>query len=183
MTCIAGLVSGGGVWLAGDSSASGGLDQYILGVPKVFRKGPMVIGGAGSIRIIQVLQYDLKLPDVRRADTARYMCSTFPKALIALVSGHHAMGEDSECGKKMDAALLIGWRGQLFVIQDDFSVFPAGSAPFLAVGSGWAAAQAALHQQELLGDTRDPEKRLIDALTISSQYTTNVAPPFYVVST
>ena len=59
MTCIAAVGEAEQVFMGGDSMLAAGWDARISAMPKVFRNGPLLIGVAGSLRMLQLLQYKL----------------------------------------------------------------------------------------------------------------------------
>ena len=56
MTCIAGLVHDGAVYLAGDSAGCSGWDLTVRADPKVFVSGSYVMGFTTSFRMGQLLR-------------------------------------------------------------------------------------------------------------------------------
>jgi ATP-dependent protease HslVU (ClpYQ) peptidase subunit len=182
MTCIVGFIGDTHVWLGGDSGAYSGSGKEIRKRPKVFRKGDMLIGAAGSLRIPQIIEYTLDpQPHPHGWSNMQYLSSLWALDVHrALVDGK-AIGEDCVGGIMEDSGLLVAYRGGLYVIEEDLDVNEVVT-PFTAIGSGADVAKGALHQQSLLGDTRHPSERLTDALTVAEYYLANVDSPFTIVS-
>jgi len=64
MTCVVGLVEDGTVYLGGDSAGTSQNDMDIYRTDKVFTRPPFIFGGAGSYRGIQLLKYELAIPEL-----------------------------------------------------------------------------------------------------------------------
>lgn len=61
-TCIAGIADESGVYLIGDSAGSNARFQTtIRNDVKVFKNGPMILGGTTSFRMLQLLRF-MKIP-------------------------------------------------------------------------------------------------------------------------
>ena len=61
MTCIVGMLNKGKVIIGADSAGVSGLDVQIRKDPKVFITGEFVIGCTTSFRMIELLQFSLKI--------------------------------------------------------------------------------------------------------------------------
>jgi hypothetical protein len=70
---------------------------------------------------------------------------------------------------------LVGVRGQLFEVEDDFAVLPCEK--FCAVGCGVSVALGSLYSTE----GQKPQKRIITALEAASTFTTGVRAPFHLI--
>ena len=68
MTCIAAAIDEKEMVVGGDSAGVGGWGLDLRADPKVFRNGPLVIGGAGSFRMLQLLQFELSVPKKGKMD-------------------------------------------------------------------------------------------------------------------
>src|SRR5690606_16010835 len=111
---------------------------------KVFRKGrQMIIGFSGSFRVGQLLRHSWKVP--RRPSSVkddmefmvRYVVASIKKLLMA-------EGIDLEDYQRdLVSEIMIGYRGKLFVIHDDYHVSVLDS-PFNAIGDGASYAKGAL---------------------------------------
>lgn len=82
MTCIAGLVQNGTVYMGGDSAAVNGWGMTLLKEPKVFRNGDFLIGCSGSARMITLLRHSLVPPKQEaEEDTLLFMATRFIDAV------------------------------------------------------------------------------------------------------
>jgi hypothetical protein len=97
VTCVVGLVDNGHVYIGADSYCRTRWDGgHIMAEPKVFHRGPFIIGGCGRTRDSQLLEYALTVP--RRyegQDTIHYMCTSFGDAIRACIrnAGNLTVGE------------------------------------------------------------------------------------------
>lgn len=133
MTCVVGTANQGNVWVGADSCAANHITWLDTGAFKLFRVGDdALVGGCGSFRVIDLVKYNF---DFRgRASPEQYLKTEFIDKLFELC-------------KKYDEfegwGLLIGLSGELFEVQDDFSVLRAPVWGH-AIGSGGPAARGSL---------------------------------------
>lgn len=176
MTCVVGLVDNGRVYIGGDSLALGGFSKELRADKKVFVRGEFAIGFAGSYRMGQLLQYKLVIPEHKpEMDNFEYMVSEFVEATReCFQKGGFSNPNSNEINI---GSFLVGYRGELFRITDDFQV----SKPYIkydAIGCGGDIAKGSLYSTE--GDK--PKNRIIMALSAAAQLNAGVAGPFHVVS-
>ncbi len=178
MTCIAGLVHDGAVYLAGDSAGCSGWNLTVRADPKVFVNGSYVMGFTTSFRMGQLLRYAFTPPEPDTADLHRFMCTAFTDALRqCLKDGGWA---EKEQERERGGIFLAGTHGRLFVIHDDYQVGEPAD-PFAAVGCGAALALGALPATE--AGKMNPQKRLETALAAAERFSNGVRGPFTIVST
>src|SRR3990167_2603733 len=122
MTCIVGLEHNGKVYMGGDSEGASGWDMRLMTVPKVFRKQSLLIGCTGSIRIGQILQYAPNLPELsEHPDNYAYLIESFvPFVRNAFKEAGFLKVENSQ---EEGGYFLVGIRGEVYQIQDDFSMY------------------------------------------------------------
>ena len=179
MTCVAGLVQGGRVYIAGDSAGSNDADQLTLRLDrKVFRRDDldMIFGGAGSFRMFQLLRYGFTPAlAAEEENIERYMATVFVDALRACFKdrGFATKKEEQEQG----GHFLVGVRGRLFVIESDYQVGESLDG-YAAAGSGDDIARGALFATRHLD--LSPEKRLTLALEAAQHHNTSVRAPFLI---
>ena len=175
MTCVAGITEDGVVYLAGDSALTGEDGHIYVGKrAKVFRNGEIIIGNSGSIRIPQLLEY-ADLPAVTEP-IERYMVKEFVPALKKILKDDDQKADDPMDG----SAFLVGVRGHLFIIYNDFQVSES-DLDYHAIGSAGEVALGSLHTtrwSDLL-----PIKRLQRALDASRAHNYTVREPFIFVQT
>jgi len=179
MTCIAGLVHEGKVYIGADSA--GADDGWNMGArvdPKAFRRGEMLLGFTSSFRMGQLLQFKLTLPEhPAKMPVYEYMVARFIDAVReCLKAGGYQRTED---GREEAGNFLVGYRGSLFQIEADYQV--GESADRLdAVGCGADYAKAVLYASRKSRAT--PRKRILEALQAAEHFSAFVCPPYRVLS-
>jgi len=173
MTCIAGVVHKGTVYIGGDSAGVSGWDMSIISAPKVFRVGEFLIGYTSAFRMGQLLQYQLSVKERDGESDRAYMITVFAEAVRDLLKnyGYATVENNTETG----GIFLVGYRGHLYMIESDFSVLERADG-FDAVGGGDTYALGAL---AVNGD-RPPRERVEEALATSARFCTSVSAPFHV---
>lgn len=176
MTCIVGVVHDGVVYIGGDSAGVDG--RYGLVVRsdrKVFRSGHFVMGFTSSFRMGQLLQYGFSPPPPREGmDTFEYMVTEFvDTARNRMKTGGFTAVKDSV---EEGGTFLVGYRGRLFHIADDFQVGESTHG-FDACGCGDLIALGSLRATR---DWTDPRSRVIEALETAEQFSAGVRGPFFI---
>jgi len=177
MTCIVGIAENGNTYIGADSFCSNLHGGYILATPKVFRVGDFLMASAGTLRDLQLLEHTFSPPkQYRDQGIMEFMCTSFVSAVRTLVDMAGALVvEDGQEG--MMSEFVIGYDGQLFKIQSDFSVLHVAE-PYIASGSGWSFAVGSLHSTVGL----PPTDRIAKALEAAAYYDPFVRPPFTLMS-
>lgn len=188
MTCIIGLRRKGRVWLAGDGQ---GFDdwnvRYNLSTPKVFCwNDVLAIGGSGSFRALQIVEQWLHtsdlLCDYRNHDTEepiRFVIGYVVPAIKSLLEKHNYSEKQNEKSGQ-DSYFMFGYKGQLFLLQSDYSITPIADS-FTAIGIGYMLALGAM--DTLVTNKRlSPETILTRALMTTTRFCATVSEPFTIVS-
>jgi ATP-dependent protease HslVU (ClpYQ) peptidase subunit len=180
MTCIAELVKGGNVYIAGDSAGSNNWHQLTLRLDrKVFRRDDlnMIFGCCGSYRMTQLLHYVFAppLPASEEEDLEHYMATTFIDAVRSCFTegGFAKKKEEREKG----GSFLVGLRGRLFQIESDYQVGVSLDG-YAAIGSGDDIALGALFATRYLD--MPSEQRLTLALEAAQHHIISVRAPFLI---
>lgn len=174
MTCIVGLVDKRNVYIGGDSASVAGWTSRVTRLPKVFRRGPFLIGYTTSFRMGQLLQHALVVPlQGEERDDMRFMVTVFVECVRTLLKdkGVAKVESNAESGGQF----LVGYRGHLYSVQQDFQVNEMADG-FDAVGSGSEYALGALASTKGMA----PTQRLKHALAVSAHFNMAVSPPFFV---
>lgn len=190
MTAIVGLTHEGRVHVGGDSAASGGTTLVIRKDPKVFthqqdhyylpdHPDRWVFGYTTSYRMGQILQHAFTPPVIPHgADLHRFMCTTMVDAMRTTFK--QAGWARTDSGVEETGQFLVGIRGRLFVIDEDYQVGETADG-YAAVGCGDDLALGSLHTTRHLDWS--PRARLRAALQAASHHSTGVAPPFVYATT
>lgn len=199
MTCIVGVEHGSKVYIGGDSAGSDGWRVSVRADEKVFvRQGaedfttagsrsihPMIFGFTTSFRMGQLLHYSLQIPTMPATldQMDSWMVTTFVDAVRkCLKDGGYASKENEE---EAGGTFLVGTRGCLYVIYDDYQVGRTADG-YNAVGCGEDFALGALHAlRATAAKTKaiGPEAQITAALEAASHHSTGVAGPFTIEST
>lgn len=175
MTCIAGFVDEGAVWIGADSAGVSGSD-YGLTVRadgKLFRNGPMLFGFTTSFRMGQVLRHALVIPDHHpNTVVEKWMATIFIDAVRYCLksAGYATKANEAESG----GTFMVGYQGRLFIVYDDYQVAEPAKG-IAAVGCGYQIAQGALHASQARGG-----ERVLVALEAAEAYSAGVRGPFAV---
>ncbi len=176
MTAIAGLVHDGRVLIGADSGGVAGWTLNVRKDSKVFTNGAYVMGFTTSFRMGQLLRWAFKPPAPGKGSLERFMCTTWvDTARKALEDGGWAK---QESGRELGGVLLIGVRGRLFRVDEDWQVGEHEEG-YAAVGSGEQVSLGALSATEHLG--LDPEKRVLAALEAAERHNIGCRGPFHLV--
>lgn len=182
MTCIVGLEEDGVVYIGGDSAGvDSGWGLTVRADEKVFireRSGdPWIFGFCGSFRMGQLLRYTLELPEPETGDDLyEFMVTKFVDAVRFCLTNGGALY--SKNGREEGGTFLVGYRGQLFCVEEDMQV-GRSVAPFVAIGCGDHLATGAMHA--LHGYDTSPKKKITAALKAAEQYSAGVRGPFVIL--
>lgn len=172
MTSIVGISRDGHVYMGGDSCGSDSYSWMHVSNPKVFQVDKFLFGCCGSFRMIDLLRFSLKVePQTVDQSDDGYIRTTFITAVRKLFKENGFMRDES---RDRGGNFLLGYRGNLYEIQDDFSVLntpPWGHA----VGSGEQPARGSLFTTR---DDWDCFKRITKALESAEATTPSVRGPF-----
>jgi hypothetical protein len=198
MTCIVGLVDDGAVYMGGDSAGVEGLRIGVRADEKVFhlnekswrtRLDPrellkpvnhlVVMGFTSSFRMGQLLQYNLRLPKgmANAKDLYGFMVTDFISAVRETLKegGYSKVSENVESG----GTFLVGLRGRLFCIEDDFQV-GENIESYHAVGCGSDLALGSMYATGKMG--LPPRERVHLALEAAETWSAGVSQPFVIKS-
>lgn len=174
MTCIAGLVDGSDIWIGGDSACVNGWNLTVCRDPKVFQRGEFLFGATSSFRMMQLIQYSLKIvPQKARQSMDAYLRTVFVDALRECLSGGGYATKKNEV--ETAGTFLVGYRGRLFRVDSDYQVLESRDA-YNAVGCGSNYALGALHATK----GAQAKSRILTALRAAERMSAGVRGPFTV---
>ena len=163
MTCIIGLVYGDNVYIGGDSAAVAGFEVRRTKQPKVFRLGEMAIGYTTSFRMGQLLQYNVCMEQPADGqDLMEYMVHDFVE-LVRNCFKEHGFTK-VENNQESSGTFLVGFRGRLFSIEDEFQVCENNDG-IEAIGCG---RQYALGAIRMTGGYAIPEAKIRNAVDVAA---------------
>jgi hypothetical protein len=173
VTCVAGIAENGAVHLCADSAGCSGWDLTVRADPKVFERGPYVLGFTDSFRMGQLLRYAFRPPEPPSEDLHGFMCTTFADAVReCLRAGGWSRKKDE---REEGGSFLAGVGGRLFRVDADFQVGEPQD-PYAAIGCGAQVAHGALFA--LAGSGMPPHLALPVALRAAERFSNGVRGPF-----
>jgi ATP-dependent protease HslVU (ClpYQ) peptidase subunit len=187
MTCIVGLAREGRVWIGADSAGVGGYSLTQRADQKVFINGDFIFGFTSSFRMGQLLRYRFEPPRHHPDDDLlRFMSTEFVDEVRACLKKYG--WAKIENAVEEGGTFLVGYKGQLFKVEDDFQVAQS-IHPFDACGCGEDLALGALHAMaglDLLAEARGGEAgwqaAVERALAAAEAFSAGVRAPFHVLS-
>jgi ATP-dependent protease HslVU (ClpYQ) peptidase subunit len=176
MTAIVGIAKDGKVWMGADSQINYGNLKMPLAENKIFLNGPVLCGCAGDYRFTNIVQHNFKAPIINKFEDAfEYMVKIFIPVLRETIKESGWM--KIENNREEAGHLLVGVKGRLFEICDDFSVTEV-LCEYNAIGSGSNYMLGSLYNSA----AEEPEQRILRALATAAAFDSNSAPPFVVKS-
>ena len=180
MTCVVAIVDEDkNIHMGSDGLASDSHSQTIITDPKFFFVGEMLIGFAGSFRSAQVLQYQAFLPDrTELQEDLEYLIGSFIPAVrdVFAANGLYNVHDGAEI---FEGEFLIGYRGKIYKMQNDFSLIHAVD-DFAAIGAGGEVGNAVMYATNQMQLTC--YERLALALESSAYQISTVKAPFHYIS-
>jgi len=175
LTCIAGLIDNGTIYMGADSASVAGYEIQRRADSKVFINGDFIIGFTSSFRMGQLLRYSFAPPAIKeKQDVFAYMVTDFVDAVrTCLKQGGYAKVEN---GEDTGGTFLVGYKGRLFCIESDFQVAEA-RAPYNACGCGQGYALGSLYSTQ----GKSPTDRITQALQAAEEFSAGVRSPFNIV--
>lgn len=176
MTCVIAIKMPGQILFGADSLYTRTLTQYhFTGPPKIFKNGTMLLGGTGSTRINQLLQYSLKIPEQKNKNTMKYLCNDFTQAVRRCLHAGGIKNVNNEV-ESMSGIILIAYKRNIYTMWGDFQIATTHN-PYQAIGSGEEFALGALYA--LWGKKGlTPRQIAKRALGAAAKFSPSVSAPF-----
>lgn len=181
MTCIAGIVQDGRVYIGGDSQATASWSINTRVDPKVWSDDDWVFGYSGGPRVAQLLRWGLDRPPLKDEQPLdAYLATDFTKAYRSIIrEGGALKAENGIEEAEGTTRFMVGHQGRLLVIHSDFQVAETTDG-YAAIGSGDDLALGALFATR---SQRNPRRRLLTALEAAERFNMGVGGPFVIVET
>lgn len=183
MTCIVGYINKETktVHMGGDSAGVAGLSVTIRKDPKVFKKGPFIIGFTSSFRMGQLLMSSKFNPpkQSKKKTDYDYMVTDFiDEVRRCFKEGGYL--QSYRDGDEKGGTFLVGYKGVLYQVENDFQV-AIPSDNFTAVGCGGDLALGAIYSLNTI-DKIKPKDIVDTALNAASYFSGGVEPPYTYLS-
>lgn len=181
MTCIVGYLDKKTkkVTIGGDSAGVADLDITIRKDEKVFKVGDFIIGCTSSFRMIQLLRFSFKPPEIKSKNIYEYMCTDFINAVRECFKDGGYLQKYSD-GDEKGGTFLVAHKNRLFRIENDFQVAESLNG-IDAIGCGAAYALGSLHI--LLKQNLSPKEKVLKSLETASFFSAGVSKPFVIIGT
>lgn len=170
MTCIVAVEDATGTIMGADRAASGSELLTVLQTSKLFRNGPALFGYTSSMRMGQLMQYDVTLKPPSSNVGQWVVTELVPALRTSFLAGGFERSKD---GESSGGCFLVSIGGNCFEVQDDYS-FLRSEAGEYAIGSGAAVALGSLHSTR----GRPADERVAAALAAAADYALGVSSPF-----
>ncbi len=181
MTCIVGIIERktGTIYMGGDSAGVGGQNLRLRKDPKVFIRGPFIIGFTTSFRMGQLLMSDERFSIRKQKEEEsdyNYMVSAFiPAVQVLFRKGGYAHEKEKVLS---GGEFLVGYNGNLYCVESDFQV-GENVDDFNACGCGENYALGSLHSTAKTMLT--PVERIYEALCVAEYFSAGVRKPFNIL--
>jgi len=181
MTCIVGMIDKKQkkVIIGGDSASTVDSNIFTRKDTKVFKNGDFVIGCTTSFRMIQLLRFSFKLPEIKTKDIYEYMCTDFINAVRECFKNGGYLQKYTD-GDEKGGTFLVAYKNRLFKIENDFQVAENLSG-FDACGCSQDFALGALFTIQKQDMTT--EAKILKALESAAFLSSGVRRPFVLIST
>lgn len=181
MTCIVGMIDkkNKNVIIGGDSAGVAGSVISIRKDAKVFMNGEFIMGCTSSFRMIQLLRFSFKPPEIKTKDVYEYMCTDFISAVRTCFKDGGYLQKYTD-GDEKGGSFLVGYKNRLFMVEADFQVaenlngiMACGCGEDFALGSLFALAKSDIGIKD----------KIIKSLEAAEFYSTGVSKPFILLTT
>lgn len=187
MTVVAGIAKDGIVYIGADSIvASDGGSLIARSAPKVFYLEPVILGFAGDLRVMDVIQYHLEfeIGEGEIFGTAEdFIHAELVPAMIKALREAEVLTDysprDMPRLPHFPGVFLAGYGGEVFEISATLQV-TRPLEQFIATGSGEDFAMGSMYSTRK--EHYDPKVIVFEALKAAAEYQAFVGPPFGVIS-
>lgn len=179
MTCIVGIAFNGKVYIGGDTLGSDGFRKGVYDRPKVFKNNDFIIGYTTSYRMGQLLEASFIPPErlSSEKDDFIYIVNRVIPAIKSCLS--RGGFEQSHNGKDEGGVFLLGYKGNLYEVQSEYSILKASH---MAIGSGIDHAMGALSAIHKINPTMTPEEKITIAIEAAMESCLSVGGSVDIVS-
>lgn len=174
MTCIVAIVERGIIYLGGDSISVKDYHKTLNRDSKIFQRKGILIGTSGSVRMRNLLQYRLEIPEYSGGDPMAFLVNDFLEAVRECFKRDGFIQEEK--GREVfDGRFLLGFEHELYVVGNEYNI-GRFAEPYCAIGVGEEYAYGSLFSTGQLGF--QPLQRLEMALQAAERHNTDVSGPF-----
>lgn len=173
LTTLAAIQGDGWCVIGADSLASDddGFSLEML-TSKVFKNGPALIAGAGSVRGLNILEFGWTAPAYGKSKSVEhYLTQTFiPSMRAVFIEAGYDMKSDKDVAEQ-DNDLIVAIKGQLFSISGDYSWDRCARGLFMAGSGGkYALGALAMVNAQKANTIEQAQKYLVKAIRTAIKY-------------
>lgn len=172
MTCIVGIAEGGRVWMGADSLGSTAWTGDTFRTPKMFKRGPFLLGCCGDYRYTQLLTHAWDPPRPGK-NVDKFVATELIDSVWETLSEGGALHKSKGVGSS-EGQCLLGFAGRVWRLEDNFGVIEPASG-FTAMGSGEELAMGSLHTTR----GEKPKSRVRRALEAAAAFDIHVGGPLH----
>ena len=181
MTCIVAIrAREGKIIMGGDSLSTRGGDCFPTNPPKVFKKGPFMIGGSGRGRAVNILAAAGDPPHF--GDNVEVDGKWMIRHFVPWIMEHMREGSFSKKTDEVEALtgsfLIVTVQGRIFSIQSDYSLTEINIS-YWAEGGGSGFALGVLYATQEMNLSENDRIHL--ALKAAEEFSAGVRGPFLVL--
>jgi ATP-dependent protease HslVU (ClpYQ) peptidase subunit len=174
MTCISAVRNQDRITMGGDTCATEDDVWTSINNPKVFRIDRFLFGCAGSFRMMDLLHHSLSLPKQKGVSDDTYIRTAFIDSVIRCFKNGDYLDRNNDIN--IGGTFLVGFRNQIYEVQDDLSVLNCQGWG-AAIGSGKSAALGSLFTTTLWENSH---QRVMTSLQAAEAVTCGVRGPFII---
>lgn len=178
MTIVIAYTNGNHDYIASDVMGSNGLRGLNYENNKIFKKDEVLIGGAGSYRHIQLIEYGFDSPHQSETDIDYYMQYTFANAFIDFLDQHDALSAEHS---NEETEFIFICKHRIYVMQSDLAMLSI-NGNFAAIGEGADFAYGFLTAQTRGEQHIYPTELMNLTVATTSDYCLSVGKEFKMLS-
>lgn len=149
---------------------------------KVFCLGEFIVGSCGTVNIGQSIELLFEFPSLDEGELYHYMVSKFTPALRSLMKDRGGEIKNQAGQDELDARVLIGIRGRLFVVDGGYGVIEP-AYPFAAVGCADQEALSAMFTAKKINPNLTAAEIVGYGLAAAEEFDLAIRGPFTILST
>lgn len=181
MTCIVGVKHDGNVYIGSDSRASNSfVHSNILGMSKIGiiegSNQKIIYGISGKQRLTNVVKNKVTLPEKTSSMNDDNYIFEIVESIRKQAEKYNAtITKDNKVDSESN--WLLGYKGRLFIVQDDFSYFE-WTEEYVTTGSGTYHADGYLYSKQ---HEDNPKLRIETAIKAAAYYVNGVDDNVHIV--
>lgn len=174
MTLVIAYVDNDYSYMASDTLGANSVSSAIYQNKKIFCKGDMLIGGAGSYKALQLIEKQFELPASDGKSADEYMYGPFIDGLTAFLLEHNMLKLSDNLISSYSSSLMFIYQKEIYKFQADLALMQP-VVNFATIGTGGDYAHGVL--SALAGQKNNIENKLSLAVLLTAEYILSVGGP------